>query len=407
VAEHRRSQPARLLVLGAGAAQLGLLEAAAARDVTVIAVDRDPLAAGFALADERAVISSEDEQGIDRLARARDIDGVISPGADWPVGIAARVAERLGLPHPIDGATAVLATTKTRQRERFAAAGVLQPRTFSVSDPTIPFPCVVKAPDRQGQRGLTLVRERAAFADAVEAAVAESRGGGVLVEELIDGPELTVNAVSRAGVFFPLTVTDRVLADPPAFGVALAHVWPSVHPTDTVIEAARAAVAALGIENGPSYTQVRIDPDGRPYVVEVAARLGGGHDAELCRAAVGVDLNDLAISFALGRDPCDKVSQAGGAPRAGKARSGGACVLFLVPPEGVLLATEGVEAAAAVEGVAWVRTYRRPGWRFGPLRRGADRAGAILATGADRQDALARARRAAQAVRFLVDANPS
>ncbi len=401
MAEHRRSQPARLLVLGAGAAQLGLLQAAAARDVTVIAVDRDPLAVGFALADERAVISSEDEQGIDRLARARAVDGLISPGADWPVGIAARVAERLGLPHPIDGATAVLSTTKTRQRERFASAGVLQPRTFSVSDPAIPFPCVVKAPDRQGQRGLTLVDTSSAFAAAVGAAVAESRGGGVLVEELIDGPELTVNAVSRDGAFIPLTVTDRLLADPPAFGVALAHVWPSCHPTDSVIEAARAAVAALGIDNGPSYTQIRLGPDGRPYVVEVAARLGGGHDAELCCAAVGVDLNDLAVSFALGQDPCHNVSQAG------DRGSGGACVLFLVAPEGVLLETEGVEAAEAREGVEWVRTYRSPGWRFGPLRRGADRAGAILATGDDREGALARARRAARAVRFLVDANPS
>jgi len=401
VAEHRPSQPARLLVLGAGAAQLGLLEAAAVRDVTVIAVDSDPIAAGFVLADERALISSEDEPGIERLARARAVDGVISPGADWPVGIAARVAERLGLSHPIDGATAVLATTKTRQRERFAATGVLQPRTFSANDPAIPFPCVVKAPDRQGQRGLTLVREPSALAPAVEAAIAESRGGGVLVEELIEGPELTVNAVSRDGKFFPLTVTDRILADAPAFGVALAHVWPSVHPTEGVIEAARAGVAALGIENGPSYTQIRLGPGGRPYVVEVAARLGGGHDAELCRASVGVDLNDLAISFALGQDPSHEVSQAEEAP------CGGACVLFLVAPEGALRATEGLESAEGVEGVAWVRTYRPPGWRFGRLRRGADRAGAILATGDDREDAVARARRAAQAVRFLVDANPS
>ena len=142
------------------------------------------------------------------------------------------MAERLGLPHPIDSATSVLATTKTRQRERFAAAGVLQPRTFSASDPDIPFPCVVKAPDRQGQRGLTLVREPSAFAAALEAAVAESRGGGALVEELIDGPELTVNAVSVDGVFTPLTVTDRLPAEAPAFGVALAHAWPSVHPTE-------------------------------------------------------------------------------------------------------------------------------------------------------------------------------
>lgn len=395
---HRR---ARLLVLGAGPSQLGLLEAAAARDVSVIALDHDPLAAGFALADERALISSEDEQAVERLARARDIDGLISPGADWPVGIAARVAAKLGLPHPIDGATAVLATTKTRQRERFAASGVLQPRTFSTNDPAIPYPCVVKAPDRQGQRGLTLVIEPSAFAAAVEAATAESRGGGVIIEELIDGPELTVNAVSQGGVFHPLTVTDRILAEPPAFGVALAHAWPSEHRTDGVIEAARGAVAALGIENGPSYTQIRVGPDGRPYVVEVAARLGGGHDAELCRAALGVDLNDLALSFALGQNACDKVSQSWASP------TGGACVVFLVAPEGVLIETSGLAEAEAVEGVEWVRTYRRPGWRFGPVRRGADRAGAILTTGADRGDALARARQAAQAVRFLVDANPS
>lgn len=401
MAEHRRHRPARLLVLGAGAAQLGLLEAAAARELTVIAADRDPLAAGFALADERAVISSEDEHGIERLARARAVDGLISPGADWPVGIAARVAERLGLPHPINGSTAALATTKTRQRERLAAASVLQPRTFAALDPAVPFPCVVKAPDRQGQRGLTLVSGPSALAAAVAAAVAESRGGGVLVEELIDGPELTVNAVSFDGTFLPLTVTDRILADQPAFGVALAHTWPSVHPTGGVIEVARTAVSALGIENGPSYTQIRLGPGGRPHVVEVAARLGGGHDAELCRVALGVDLNDLAVSFALGQDPRQRVSPGG------ERDVGGACVLFLIAPEGVLAGTEGVEEAEAVEGVEWVRAYRRPGWRFGPLRRGADRAGAILATGADREDALTRARRAAQSVRFLVDASPA
>ena len=112
-----------------------------------------------------------------------------------------------------------------------------------------------------------------------------------------------MNAVSLDGRFMPLTVTDRILADSPAFGVALAHVWPSAHDGEDVVAAAEAAVAALGIENGPSYTQIRLGPDGRPYVMEVAARLGGGHDAELCRAATGVDLNDLAVSFASVRIP--------------------------------------------------------------------------------------------------------
>ena len=257
-----RARP-RLLVLGAGPAQLGLLEAARARgDVDVIAVDRDPQAVGFALADERAVLSSEDEEAVDRLARAREVDGLVSPGSDWPVGIAARVAERIGLPHPIDGRTGSVATSKARQREAFAAAGVPHARALDPRSGELPFPVVVKAVDRQGQRGLALVERRDELDSAVRAALAESRGGGVLVEEHVEGPEVTVNAFSLDGRFAPLTVTDRLTAEPPAFGVALAHVWPSAHATEAAVDVARAAVAAVGIRNGPSYTQLRLGPTG-------------------------------------------------------------------------------------------------------------------------------------------------
>jgi biotin carboxylase len=388
----------RLLVLGAGPAQLGLLEAAQARrDLYVIAVDRDPAAPGFRLADERAVLSSEDEEAIGRLARARRVDGIVSPGADWPVGVAARVAGRLGLPHPIDARTGAVATSKVRQRDAFAAAGVSHARALDPREPGLAFPCVVKAPDRQGQRGLTLVDSRDGLATALAEARAESRMGTVLVEEHVLGPELTVNAFSVDGRFVPLTVTDRLTAALPAFGVALAHVWPSAHPTGAVVETALAAVEALGIRHGPSYTQVRLGREG-PVVMEVAARVGGGHDAELCEAATGVDLNGLAIDAALGRTSNRRL-QGRSAP------AGGAAVAFLVPPAGGLVSVEGVEQAQAVEGVRWVRVYRRPGHVFGPLRRGADRAGAVLATGASRDDALDRARRAADAVRFRVDAD--
>lgn len=356
----------------------------------MIAVDRDPGAVGLALADERAVLSTEDEQGIDRLARARDVDGIVSPGSDWPVGIAARIAERMGLPHPIDGATAAIATSKLRQRERFAAAGVPHARATS-NLAEVMFPCVVKAVDRQGQRGLSLVTAAAALDDAVAAAREESRGGGVLVEELVDGPEVTVNAISVDGRFVPLLVTDRLTAEPPAFGVALAHVFPSVSTDARVVEVAQAAVEALGIHDGPSYTQLRIGRDG-PVVMEVAARLGGGHDAELVEELTGFAHNAAAVAFALG----EPVS----VPSVGAA--GGGALVFLVPPVGELAATEGVEEAEAAEGVAWVRTYRRTGHVFGELRRGADRAGAVLAVGSSREQALERAERASALVTLRV-----
>lgn len=384
---HRARQ--RLLVLGAGPAQIGLLRAARERGLHVIAVDRDPGAPGFRYADKRAVVSTEDEPGVDRLARAESVHGIVSPGADWPVGVAARVAERLGIPHPIDPATAVLATVKSRQRERFAAAGVPQPRLLD--EPAAP--CVIKAPDRQGQRGLTLVRTEAELAPAIAAAQAASRDGSFIAEELVDGPEVTVIAVSLDGFFHPLLVTERVTADPPAFGVALAHVWPCVHQTQSAVEAARAAADAVGIRNGPTYTQLRLGADG-PRVIELAARLGGGHDAELVEAVTGVRLNDLALSFALGEEACVGSTQA---------LDGGGCVRFLVAPEGRLVRVEGVEDARAVEGVLDVRVYREPGHVFGPLRHGSDRAGAVLAVGADREQALERARLAADGIRFHVE----
>jgi len=387
----------RLLVLGAGPAQLGLLEAAHRRGLHVIAADRDPQAIGFQHADERAVISTDDEPALERLARAREVDGIVSPGADWPVGVAARIAERIRLAHPIDVATASLATTKSRQRECFAAAGVPQPRVAAPGEAP-PFPCVVKPIDQQGQRGLSVVREPGQLDAAVAAAIAASRGGGYLVEELVEGPEVTVNAFSVDGAFVPLAVTDRLTAAAPAHGVALTHAWPSAVDVDGAVGAARAAAAAVGVREGPSYTQIRVGPDG-PRVMELAARLGGGHDAELVEAVTGVSLNDLALDAALGQRPSTSLLQPGRPP------SRGACVMFLVAPVGELVSVAGVEEADAVEGVAWVRIYRRPGWRFGPLLRGPDRAGAVLAVGGSREEALERARRAAQAVRFAVDAD--
>ena len=386
----------RLLVLGAGPAQLGLLEAARKRDLYTIAVDRDPAAPGFALADRRAIISTEDERGIERLAGAERVDGVIAPGIDWPVGIAARVAAKLGIRHPLEPAVAGLAVSKARQRERFAAAGVPQPRWRLVSEAEdgLPLPCVVKAPDRQGQRGLSVVRDKHELRPAIERAIEASRTDFAVVEELVDGPELTVNAFFLDGDFHPLTVTDRITAEPPAFGVALAHVWRAEANADAAAEAAGRAVEALGIRNGPTYTQVRTGPKGT-QVMEVAARLGGGHDAELCEAALGVDLNGLALAAALGEDlqPPD--------PRP---RVGGASTVFLVPPPGELLGFEGVEDAQRTGGVVAVRLYRRPGFRFGELRVGADRAGAVQAVGRNRAEAYERARAAAALIRFQTDA---
>ena len=303
------------------------------------------------------------------LRRSQCCGGVIAPGADWPVGPAARIAARLGLSHPISPETAVLSTSKLRQRERLQEAGVPQTgwRVVSKPDEVVGVPCLVRAPDRHGRRTRALVRSSRELRSAVKTALKASRIGLALVEEVVEEPVVTVNAFSRGGVFHALTVTDRA---------PLTHVWESEHAAEAVA-VARQAAEAIGISEGATVTQLRIGPDG-PRVLALSARTGGGHEAELCQAALGVDLNGLALSAALG----EPISERRLRPRC---RAGAACVLFLTGA-GV---AEGLDEAASVDGVEWARVYG-----------GSDRAGAVLATGESRDQALERATQAAEYVRF-------
>jgi formate-dependent phosphoribosylglycinamide formyltransferase (GAR transformylase) len=117
-----RSRGRRLLVLGAGPAQLGLLEAAQARGLWLAVVDRDTTAPGFRLASRRCILSTEDEPAIERLAAALEVDGLISPGTDWPVAVAARLAAGRSRRHEQDP------PARAPRRGRRAAAALVDRR---------------------------------------------------------------------------------------------------------------------------------------------------------------------------------------------------------------------------------------------------------------------------------------
>lgn len=281
----------RLLVLGAGSAELGLLEAARRCGLYLIAVDGDASAPGFQLADRRALIAADDEAAVHRLAEAEEIDGVIGAGPDSPVGIAARVAARLGLAHPLAPVTAALATSRLKQRERLLEAGVPHVPWRLATDvhADVQVPCVVKASDRGGL-GLSVVRTPSELAPAILAAIEASRNRSALVEELVEGPEVIVHGFSVESRFHELLAVDRT----------------------TVGELAAAAAAALGIENGPTQTEIRLGPEG-PRVAELAAT----HDAELWRGAEP-DVNVLVVRAALGERIDDADLVPFGAAHAGR-----------------------------------------------------------------------------------------
>jgi biotin carboxylase len=168
------------MVLGAGAGQLGAYAAARRLGVETVACDRDPRAfcVSEGLTDRFGHVSAMDAGGLLAVAERERAAGIISPGTDGPVRVAAEVAAALQLPHPLDPITAARATDKLEQRRAFAREGVPQPR-FSEDGTGIPATArvVVKPVAAQGQRGLAIVEPGGDVAAAAARAGCDSRDG--------------------------------------------------------------------------------------------------------------------------------------------------------------------------------------------------------------------------------------
>ena len=385
----------RLLVLGAGPAQLGLHRAARERGLFVIACDRDPTAVGFEYADRRAVVSVEDEAAIVQLARAEQVDGIIAPGIDWPVAIAARIAAHAGLPHPIapgDGRAhrpqAPPAQAPRRARASRSRAGRSRPRRpTGCRCPPWSSPSTARA--RRGSRSSPTSAE---LAEAIAAAVEASRNGLALVEELVPGPEITVNAFSVGGVFHPLTVTDRLTGDGARVRRRARARLAERHAVEEAVEAARLAADALGVTDGPTYTQIVLGPDGPAR--DGARRPPRRRPRRRALPGRARDRPERARARRRARRAASSCPS--------RSRSAAPCVRFLVPPEGVLEARRRASRRRSPStGVVDARVYRPPGWQFGPVPPRATTAPATSSPAARvRDDALARADRAAELIRF-------
>ena len=363
-----------LIVLGGGPSQRHAIDAAHALGVRTVVCDSNPARADVA-------VSSEDLVGVVDVARRHAADGLIAPGTDWPVRIAAEAAAEAGVAHPLSPIVAERVTDKLLQRRFLHEAGVAQP-AWSLTGPTS-YPAAVKPVDRQGQRGLSIVGDPGGLAEAEARARAASRSGTVLYEAWVAGPEVTVNGFVTGDGPATVMVTDRVhFADAP--GVCEMHVFPAGGGADAAARVAATAVAALGVEAGPTYVQLVLGPDG-PVVMEVAARLGGGHDSELARRVTGVDLAGAAVRAAMGM----VVEPAALRPQ----RAAAGVIRFLRAPEGTLASADGPSGATF---------YHSPGHVYGPLRVATDRAGYVLETAPTLQEALERARTATEAVTFEV-----
>lgn len=392
----------RVLFVGAGPAQMPAIRRARDLGYEPYAVDADPSAVGFEFAAEFAIGDIRDPEFIKECAVRYRVNAIVAIATDVAVPSVARVCDSLRLPAiPVEGAD--VSVNKLLQRERMKAAGLVVPmfepfQTVEVAltkAEEIGFPVVIKPIDAAGSRGVRLVQDTGAVAQAAEAALAVSRTRVGLVEEYIEGAEVSVEGFVVGGEFHVICLSEKTRTPPPYLLDMAVHFPDSLMPTerDAIISVARKAVAACGLDNCPVHMELLRSVRG-PVVVELAAR-GAGFRVftNILPYVTGLDTVNVQLQSALGMpvqiEP--KVS-----PR-------GAAIIFLSPTPGKLKSVEGLDKARAVQGVQEAEVYIQPGTVMGELKCGADRIGHLIVFAENRQEVERRASQALSLIKIEVE----
>ena len=350
----------RILILGGGVMQLPAVRLAREKGWSVVVA-----AAGISpeieeLADRCEQVDLRDREAVTRAARVLKqeggLDGVFTAGTDFSTTVA-WVAERLGLPG-IPYKAALAATDKGQMRAAFQAHEVPSPRFFTVKagdsgsairsrsldlPEGFSFPLVVKPVDNMGARGVRRVDDEKQLREAVETALAQSASAQAIVEQYLEGPELSLDALIHDGEITVCGVADRHIYFPPYF-VEMGHTMPSDLPAHVIQEAEevfRRGIRALGITRGAAKGDIKITRGGA-VVGESAARLSGGDMAGWTYPfASGVEVTAAALNIAVGLPPGDLE------PR----RNWVSAERAFISIPGTVKALEGLEQARGTEGI--------------------------------------------------------
>ncbi len=386
-----------IMIIGGGLLQLPVIQTAKKMGHQVIVTDYNPNAIGMKFADIPIVMSTRDIEGSVRVAKSQNaitpIHAVLTAGTDASMTVAA-VANALHLPGiKFDDAEA--ATNKLKMRLRFTSHNVPCPNflpVWSLNDAKkackiLGFPLVLKPSDNMGARGVRKIDNKSQIPEAFKFAKSASPSGELIIEEYMEGPELSIDAVIFNGEITITGVADRIIEYPPYF-VETGHTMPSHLPAEFQDEACRVmkeGIKALGITIGCAKGDIKLTKNGA-MIGELAARLSGGFmSAYTYPLSSGVDLMKAAIEVALGYEPENLEPSFN---RVSIERA-------IITRPGIVRKINGLEDALKVPGIAEIFIDVKPGDKVAMPRSNVEKAGHIIAVGntlAEAEESVAKCR---------------
>ncbi len=301
----------KALVLCGGMSQLCLVKELHERGIIAVLADANPKAPAVPYADRFYPVSTLDVDGIRRVAKEEQVDFVISVCADQMLLVAAQVCEELDLPCYIDYETAKNVSSKEYMKRIFVENGIptakfIVRETFEESDLAgMQFPLVTKPVDAYSSRGVRKVNSVSELRTAFEEAVQISRTNTAVIEEYVDGEELSVDIYVENGEakILCIRILDKI---PGSSGFIICrgrYPAPLSREMYQRIGVVGQQIAdAFGLKNTPMLIQMKVDGD-RISVIEFCARTGGGIKYRLLPKVSGFDVVGAVLDLTMGKKP--------------------------------------------------------------------------------------------------------
>lgn len=298
----------RILILGAGNAQIDAIEYCKAHGYEVVGCSYTTVDCGIPHLDYFEQVDIKSIDGVTELAKKYEVSAVYSVGSDLAMPTAMKVSERLNLPHFISSETAEICHSKHKMRDALGKsfkgnADYIVCATLEEAMRYDAFPGMMKPVDSQGQRGCFKVESAEDIKNNFAVSLDYSFEGKVIIESYVDGPEVSVNAYMQDGKMKFAIVSDRYAFNEYPGGIIKEHIVPSSFAKGEVraktIDLAERVADKLSIANGPVYFQIKLDKGVDPVILEVTPRFDGCHMWNLIKHYCGADLLDACFRHLL------------------------------------------------------------------------------------------------------------
>ena len=310
------------MLLGGIRYLLPVIKAAHEQGYHVITADYLPDNIAHQYSDEYVNVNIVDKEAVLRVAREKQIDGIMSFGVDPGVVSASYVQNQMGLPSFGPFESVVILQNKDKFRAFLQKHGFNVPlaKGFdSVEDAMseiywYPWPVIVKPTDSAGSKGVTRVDRVEDLRPALEYAMQHSISGHIIVEEFLDkeGCSSDTDSFSTDGrLSFVSYCAQRFDAEATNPYTPAAYSWPSTftpEQEDYLTSEIQRLITLLGLKTAVYNIETRVATNGKPYIMELTPRGGGNRLCEMLRYATGVDMI-TAITRAMVGDTFEPVEQ--------------------------------------------------------------------------------------------------